>query len=99
MTTWRERVAEDRGAGSFSRASQALWCDSDHCPVGEGVARFGFEAFTARWEKAWDAVDGGESGFSYRFLHAMHQNDFDAADSILDAIEDRVLVLKREQAT
>lgn len=98
MKTWRERIAEDRAAGKVSVGSLSAWTNSVTCPVGTGVAAFGVMEYSAEWAERFEQVDKTDDrmGFSGLFLRALQDKDWDAADRILDEIDDRVLELKRE---
>lgn len=95
--TWRERIQAARERGEFLPEDYGASSCFATCAVGEHHA------------KAPDvvvyviAVDGMEAwpqdkplnGLGYDFMDAVRGHEFARADSILDAIEDRVLALKR----
>jgi len=107
MKTWRERVVEARARGRFTQQDNRDAGKWETCAVGEqarllpGVVTFrpmisGIP--TSLWpadyslrEFGWGADNSGG------FTDAVHRNDFDQAERMLDAIEDRVLELKRGQ--
>ena len=100
MKPWRERIAEARARGEFTTEDMTLatrsWCT---CAVGEQLALYGEEvvmfleggpADPTLWRLGASRTPG--------FGQAVERNDFDAAERLLDAIEDRALELKRERA-
>jgi hypothetical protein len=96
MKTWRERIAEARERGEFTREDYVLVTNLETCMVGETAAVLG--------ERAWDMypilVDLSiSSGWGNRRgpVFAVSFNMFDHAEECLDKIEDTVLQLKREQ--
>ena len=90
--SWRERIAAARAQGAFSEDDSVAAGDYTTCAVGEQVKASGgvlsWQAFSV--EPKSEHCDG------MRFMRAVHGNDFDAADMLLDAIEDRALELKRQ---
>lgn len=98
MTTWRERIAEARERGKFSDHDRWLASASSTCAVGEVCA--GAVGYVRYIETALDGEArsaGWTLGTSHsaRFTSAVYGNEFDEAESLLDAIEDRALALKR----
>jgi hypothetical protein len=98
MKTWRERIAEARERGKFTDEDRQDAYHPCTCGVGEMETRFGLEddprvnaVFYRNTNKQWE-------GLAFRFPEAIAVDDFDEADRLLDAIEDRALALKREQA-
>ena len=77
--------------GRFSDDDFTDAADYTTCAVGEQVEASGN---VLRWE-AFDAHPKRENCDGMRFMRAVHRNDFDAADMLLEAIEDRALELKR----
>jgi hypothetical protein len=99
MKTWRERIAQARERGKFNNEDWSAWVSLSTCPAGELV-------------KAYPCLSEPSSNRSdlclwNRTLHGMGNdfegplaaNDFDAAERLLDAMEDRALQLKLEQGT
>lgn len=104
MKTWRERIAEARERNTFTQEDTAAWVSAKTCMVGEQRERYGI-GFPLCMGLPLDAVPAAYLGrllppenntLQFRILTAIHRNDFDAAESLLDAIEDRALELKRE---
>ena len=95
--TWRERNVAARQRGSFTddeKADAMNWC---RCAVGEqcrampGVIAVAAGTYVPVDERLH--LLGDEAGFGV----AVNLDNFDRVDDLLDAIEDRVLQLKREQ--
>lgn len=104
MTTWRERNAEARARGRYLPEEIDLAAHWETCAVGEQHALYpdvvllkdSLNLFLQTCKVPVDptltALGDGRSGF---FMHLCGYN-FDACDRDLDAIEARVLELKRE---
>ena len=101
--TWRERIVAARERGQFTTQdvddARTSW---QTCAVGEQHAAMPFVVlYGERWsglsgcgpvdDTLW-RLGGTESGFG----RAVQDHQFDAAEELLDQIEDRVLQLKRE---
>jgi hypothetical protein len=101
--TWRERIAAARERGRFTQDDTRAGASWETCAVGEQHAMYPtvvVMAESALWLgttigpaddtlfRLGDAISG--------FGDAVARNDFNKADVLLDAIEDRVLQLKRE---
>jgi hypothetical protein len=108
MTTWRERIAEARQRGGFTAADREdIWLYST-CFVGEQAKAMpdvvllteGSTPFSQGVKGSPIPVDeilwtlGGHAAPTVRI-----SNDPDAAERLLDAIEDRALELKRAHGT
>jgi hypothetical protein len=93
--TWRERIVAARERGGFSDAEREMAAVYRTCAVGEMSAATGLSwADLDAWVD-WKVV-GFWSPASGRFTNAVRTNQFESAEEVLDAIEDRALVLKRE---
>ena len=91
--TWRERIAEARERGAFTQADRDLWSQHSQCFVGEMRARFGLH-FNLEMTKVDTYCECGP--LQKQIQRALRGNDFDAAERLLDEVEDRALQLKRE---
>lgn len=107
MTTWRERVVAAAARGRFTVADWKLAKSWVTCAVGEQHALHPELGLYGTWGRRPPAIDfdmGPEDLELSRlgdeatgFYAAVRENDIDRASDLLDAIEDRVLVLKREK--
>lgn len=100
MITWRERIVKARARGHFTNEEKALADDWGTCAVGEQAEA---HPLVVRYQHGCTCL-GPVDNTLYRlgsstlgFCLAVLVNRFDKADEYLDAIEDRVMVLKREQ--
>lgn len=106
--SWRERIAAARARGGFSPMDKTMAANWMTCAVGEQRAMYPGVVkvvdplwFGAPTDDQLRVLGGGTpggppfSGFA-GFGWAVLTNDFARAEALLDAIEDRVLVLKRE---
>lgn len=108
--TWRERIQAARERGKFTKDDvddAACWCT---CAVGEQhIAMPEVVLYDLSWPNpclGHDLIHEEFHGTPLRsqhlrspgllFMRAVRDGDFDLADSLLDAIEDRALALKRE---
>jgi hypothetical protein len=105
--TWRERLVAARERGAFTDEDRLLAAHWRSCAVGEQHAAMPTVVIYDRWRHhnpvgcncniclfpadAELVALGGQNGF----CGAVLSNDFAAAEGSLDAIEDRVLQLKR----
>lgn len=107
--TWRERIAAARQRGKFTTADVHLACGCGWrtCAVGEQAAPYPelwrtlapFSAFETESISVLIPIDPvliWLGGNSRGFGKAVRTDDIDEAERLLDAIEDRVLELKRE---
>lgn len=98
MRTWRETVIAARKRRGFTaeeRTSAESWVT---CAVGEHHAAMPtVVVYTAGHVLDYEEPgDGQLLDLGGDFYDAIFEDDFDAAEKLLDAIEDRVLQLKRE---
>lgn len=99
MISWRETIQIARKRGTFTFDEHMRACSWETCAVGE---QRGKHPDTVRfhpvpYSSPIDTVLGTlGSSMVEGFAVSVGRNDFDAADDILDAIEDRVLELKRQ---
>lgn len=99
--TWRERIVAARERGRFTEEDVAAWRDARTCLVGEARAAYGMYfslemGLTPEEIPAKHLGDMGGATLQWRTKRSLSLNDFDAAEALLDAIEDRALALKRE---
>ena len=94
--TWRERIAAARTAGRFSMEETRLAGCWETCAVGEQYATHDFLGWGSMDPILAELGDGNIGPEHMGFGYAVSANNFDAAENALDAIEDRVLQLKRE---
>ena len=99
--TWRERIAAAKARGCFTRADKRMAGNWATCAVGEQAEA---QPLVVRFEL--DRIHlGPEDGILFRlggvcgFYAAVLDDQFVLAETLLDAIEDRTVVLKREQGT
>jgi hypothetical protein len=93
--SWREGIAAARKRGRFTKTEMnktaILWTT---CAVGEQAAKgIGLTVNPVRW---LGRDDNELVSIGSAFVGRVNYDDFDGAESLLDAIEDRVLQLKRE---
>jgi hypothetical protein len=92
--TWRERNAEARERGAYTAQDAEDVRHWASCFIGEHVQKGALQA------TAWADLDGTLFGLGMRaadvILGPETPDRFNEADRLLDAIEDRVLALKRE---
>ena len=99
MKTWRERIAEARTRGGFTKddtaAASGIWT----CAIGE-VMGDRWEIFVTTPLHGEEYAPGWTIGVhqSAAFTGAVLSGDVDTAEKYLNAIEDRALQLKREQS-
>ena len=94
---WRERIAEARERGRFTGDDWHDAWDPERCAAGclrGSVIEAGVDGVTYRRALYADPPD--TNGLAQRFPSAVGRHNFDEAERVLDAIEDRVLQLKRE---
>lgn len=89
--TWRERVVAARQRGKFTMLEVVQAGRLDECAVGEAAAASGF-TYSAIVERQHPC----DVWLDLAFTGAVASGNFTRADDILDAIDDRVLQLKRE---
>ena len=101
--TWRERIVAARARGRFDADDLMASRNWDTCAVGEQRAAMPdiiiYRAVYPSWSTAYRApIDPllKDLGDGDHFVDAIYRNDVDEAERLLDAIEDRALVLKRE---
>ena len=98
--TWRERIQAARERGKFTPADWKAYWNPKTCLLGETVT-----GVRGHYNPAfWNAIDNsitreGTVSLQERIQTVMRARDFDATESLLDAIEDRALQLKREGLT
>jgi len=93
--TWRERIHAARERGEFSAEDWGAWLKIFTCPAAECVRAYGVADQGGRYGDWWNAelhIMGNDLGA------LMHARDFDGAERLLDALDDRALALKRELA-
>lgn len=91
MKTWRERIAEARERGSFSREDYEAWQNPKTCLVGEQRQRYGLD-FPLHMVIP---IGPTEHGLQVQIVYAIARNSFDEVERLLDMIEDQALNLKR----
>ena len=96
--TWRERIAAARERGAFSEEDMALWGEGDTCFVGEQRVRYGILFNLDMTGTGLTSLGPNTTDLQVNILRAIGANDFDAAERLLDHVEDRALILKRESA-
>lgn len=94
--TWRERIAEARRRGHFSYLDGRLAGDFRTCAVGEQHKMLPDVVILSLTVEQETAVDDELTRLGLDFPIAVMFDDFEQAETVLDAIEDRVLQLKRE---
>jgi hypothetical protein len=97
--TWRERIVAARAAGRFTDADQRFAASWMTCAVGEQRHAHP-DVVVALQPDSWvfDPIDRELYTLGVRFPRAVLTHDVDAAERLLDQIEDRVLALKRGEA-
>jgi len=100
MKTWRERIAEARARGWFTHEDRKLSSDILTCAVGEAMARYGLGDSWANDRSGDHTTIEGAGLFQLAGIFPVEVlcNRFDDVERALDAIDDRALQLKREQA-
>ena len=93
MKTWRERIAEARARGKFDREDVRDVGGWFTCAVGEQHANVA--PFVVVQSATDGPIDKEIDRLGMQFMGAVDFNDFDEAERLLDAIEDRALTLKR----
>ena len=105
--TWRERIQAARERGKFTKRDRQYWESVADCPAAEmsnatGLGAYGHHPRQGRQSQVW-CSQASHPECLWTLGNALGQimdaNDFDAADRLLDAIEDRALQLKREGLT
>lgn len=100
--SWRERIMEAEGRGTFTREDKALAAEWATCAVGEQRAQYPevitFQTTSFGIDLYPEDGDLYRLGCSIGFYGAILSNDFQSAWRHLDAIENRVLDLKRDHA-
>ena len=93
--TWRERIVAARSGGFTERDREdaRTWAT---CAVGEQHAKMPETVIYVTIPGCSEPADYYLEGFGLDFMDAVRENDPASAESLLDAIEDRVLTLKRE---
>jgi hypothetical protein len=98
--TWRERVAEARERGAFTEFEKICAQSWSTCAVGEQrtlhpevVLTFNGDV-SPRDSNLWNLGCDMDGGFAW----SVRTDNFRDAERLLDAIEDRVLQLKRGEA-
>lgn len=93
--TWRERIVEARERGCFTKMDWYDAHDFSSCAVGE--QRLALPGVVVMMDDCEAPDDDMLYSLGYAFFwKAVKVDDFTEAERLLDAIEDRVLVLKRE---
>jgi hypothetical protein len=106
MKTWRERIVEARARGRFTDEDKDDGCSWLTCAVGEQHTRMpalrllvpcpeSMVSGYAPSDNELSSLGDGKTGFN----DAVYLDDFDRAERLLDAIEDRALELKRAHVT
>lgn len=102
MKPWRERIAEARERGRFSSEDRVAWGSPDTCMVGEQRERYGMDFPLSMLipedeipRKHFDRF-GALLSLQGCILRSISRNDFNAAEALLDAIENQALNLKRQ---
>lgn len=90
--TWRERIAAARERGAFTAKDRSDIGHVTTCFLGDCSRRSGLH---------WEVLCSDARAFALArafgpIVLSVYANDFDAAESLLDQIEDRALQLKRE---
>lgn len=96
---WRERIVEARARGSFTKDDSFDVGCGETCFVGEIARRYGVDYYALGYQNAppfSERVPEGMHELTVQPIFVVSWNDFDAAERLLDAIEDRALALKRE---
>ena len=95
--TWRERLVEGRKRGYLTEADQQALGNVDApCMVKEACESVGLSYISAVQGKTRDPLLESIAYSWTLTFWAAEMNDFDTLDRLLDAVEDRVLQLKRE---
>ena len=103
--SWRERVVAARARGAFTQEEIRLAChDWTTCAVGEQHTlhpELGVLKIARGWVVPTPATPelrrlGGDGKDDDGFADAVRAHDFDAADRILDKLEDLILTFKRQ---
>lgn len=94
MKPWRERIAEARGRGKFTKEDLLAWKSLETCMVGEQREKYGVffpleMGIPSEHLKGW---------LQTKIAKAILFNNFAEAEHLLDLVEDRALTLKREMA-
>jgi hypothetical protein len=92
MKTWRERIMEARARGTFTRDDRRLAGPFGTCMVGECQERFGVSVMSLTLEPPYQSLTYAGA----QFFSAVNRDDFDAAERIMEAMEDHALQLKRQ---
>lgn len=100
MTSWRERIEAARAAGTFSPEDRVMIGDYVTCMVGEAARVLGPDIHWVLSRYPDLEVMGIGHGWpdGRGPTHVVNGNEFDTASDMLDAIEDRVLQIKRGDA-
>ena len=93
--TWRERIEAARVRGSFTEQDHSDVCDGETCFVGEVALRYGVDYMGLRsiarapfsTHVPTDLTDSTHLELGSQPIFIVFDNDFDAADRILDEIE------------
>src|SRR5262245_53026082 len=104
MKTWRERIAEARERGSFTYEDISLAAGYRTCLIGEAVAILGgtYASNESKFRVSIPGFYGNElcgedssiaTGGAFQRVVAEH--DITRAEQLLEAVEDRLLQLKR----
>lgn len=99
--TWRERVAEAKVSGYFTKEDKLLANSWDTCAIGEQRELYPDVVLSLNLNHHIPADDilyilgQVSSGFCF----AIYRQNIKLASDLLDKIEDRVLELKREKET
>lgn len=96
MKAWRERTAEARERGAFTREDMDALVSPRTCPVGECALRLDESHHTYWWRLA-GASNQDVDDRQLRILIAISANKFDVLEAELDWLDDRTLALKREE--
>lgn len=95
--TWRERIVAARLRGMFTFQDRmdagGSWAT---CAVGEQRAIYGDKVVVMLDKRPADEILFNLGNIFVGFGLAVETDDFNTAERLLDAIEDRALVLKRE---
>lgn len=102
MKSWLDRIDAARANGAFTDDDQRDIRDYETCMVGEVTQRvLGLRVFGPQWTTLPDdyRMLGLAMGWtkSHEPIRAISRNDFDEAEQLLHAIEDRALAIKRER--
>lgn len=91
--TWRERNQQAREAGAYQPNEKWLASCVHTCAIGETARRMGVDLYALA--KACGVDDTASAYLGSRFVGAIFREQPDAADALLEEIEDIAMTLKR----